>query len=171
MRRRALSWVAVGCAAAVFLPRADATEADALAISANIQAVHLPYGTMLDPIYAAPNSSQIVDYTRCGDSAIWTGHYLAAEAFRYNVTGSADALNNVQTGGRRDQQSDPGDRNEPAGALPGSAQFALRRQHPEPGGRQRNLHQQLGRRTSGWATPRAISTWAWPSAWPWLTTW
>ena len=34
-------------------------------------------------------------YTRCGDSAIWTGHYLAAEAFRYSVTQSADALNNI----------------------------------------------------------------------------
>jgi uncharacterized protein (TIGR03437 family) len=80
----------------MLISRAQATEADALAISANIQALHLPYGTILDPIYAAPNSSQIVDYTRCGDSAIWTGHYLAAEAFRYQVTGSADALNNVK---------------------------------------------------------------------------
>jgi len=75
--------------------RAYATEADALAVSANIQAIHAPYGTILDPIYAGPQSSQIIGYTRCGDSAIWTGHYLAAEAFRYQVTQSADALNNV----------------------------------------------------------------------------
>src|SRR5205807_4231335 len=34
--------------------------------------------------------------TRCGDSAIWTGHYLAAEAFRYHVTQSPDAFANVQ---------------------------------------------------------------------------
>jgi len=73
-----------------------ATEADALAISANIQAAHMPYGTILNPIFAAPDSEQIVGYTRCGDSAIWTGHYLAAEAFRYNVTQSPDALNNVK---------------------------------------------------------------------------
>jgi uncharacterized protein (TIGR03437 family) len=72
-----------------------ASEADALAISANIQALHFPYGTILDPIYAAPGSTQIAGYTRCGDSAIWTGHYLAAEAFRYQVTKSADALANV----------------------------------------------------------------------------
>ncbi len=45
-----------------------------------------PYGTVLDPIFAGPASNQIVGYTRCGDSAIWTGHYLAAEAFRYQVT-------------------------------------------------------------------------------------
>lgn len=36
-----------------------------------------------------------MDYTRCGDSALWTGHYLAAEAFRYKVTGAADARNNI----------------------------------------------------------------------------
>jgi hypothetical protein len=76
--------------------RAQAAEADALAISANIQAKHLPFGTILDPIYASSTSDQIVDYTRCGDSALWTGAYLAAEAFRYNVTQSADALSNVK---------------------------------------------------------------------------
>jgi uncharacterized protein (TIGR03437 family) len=73
-----------------------ASEADALAISANIQAKHLPFGTILDPIYASATSNQIVDYTRCADSALWTGAYLAAEAFRYNVTGSPDALTNVK---------------------------------------------------------------------------
>ncbi|HYL35665.1 MAG TPA: hypothetical protein VEV17_07125 [Bryobacteraceae bacterium] len=65
-------------------------------MSANIQALHLPFGTILDPVYAAPDSDQIVGYTRCGDSAIWTGHYLAAEAFRYKVTQSPDAFSNIQ---------------------------------------------------------------------------
>src|SRR5580693_3761138 len=76
-------------------PMCHAAESDALSILAIIQARHLPYGTILDPIFAAPDSDQIVDYTRCGDSAIWTGHYLAAEAFRYKVTGSADAMTNI----------------------------------------------------------------------------
>jgi uncharacterized protein (TIGR03437 family) len=76
---------------------ARAAEADALAISVGIQARHMPFGTVLDPMYASPSSSQIVGYTRCGDSALWTGAYLAAEAFRYKVTRSADALNNVKT--------------------------------------------------------------------------
>lgn len=75
---------------------ASAAEADALAISANIQDRHLPFGTVLDPFYASATSEQITGYTRCGDSAIWTGHYLAAEAYRYRVTGSADALNNAR---------------------------------------------------------------------------
>jgi uncharacterized protein (TIGR03437 family) len=73
-----------------------ASESDALAISSAIQARHMPYGTIIDPVYAAPDSDQIVSYTRCGDSALWTGHYLAAEAFRYKVTGSQDAFANIQ---------------------------------------------------------------------------
>jgi uncharacterized protein (TIGR03437 family) len=73
-----------------------ASESDALAISANIQARHFPYSTLLDPIFDSPTGNQIVNYTRCGDSALWTGHYLAAEAFRYKVTGSADALANAK---------------------------------------------------------------------------
>jgi hypothetical protein len=75
---------------------AAAGEADALAISRNIQALHFPHSTLLDPIFASPTSNQIVTYTRCGDSAIWTGHYLAAESFRYAVTHSPDALANAR---------------------------------------------------------------------------
>jgi uncharacterized protein (TIGR03437 family) len=73
-----------------------ASEADALAISAKIQARFLPFGMILEPIYALSTGNQIAYYTDCGDSALWTGAYLAAEAFRYNVTKSADALNNVR---------------------------------------------------------------------------
>src|SRR5215472_324940 len=74
-----------------------AAEKDALAISANIQARHMPFGTILDPIFADSTGDQIVGYTHCGDSALWTGAYLAAEAFRYKVTQSPDALSNVKT--------------------------------------------------------------------------
>jgi hypothetical protein len=81
---------------ALFVGSAGASEADAIAISQNIQALHMPFGTILDPIFAAPDSDQVVGYTRCGDSAIWTGHYLAAEAFRYNVTRSTEALQNIR---------------------------------------------------------------------------
>jgi len=73
-----------------------AGEADALAISAAIQQRHMPFGTVLDPVYDSPTGNTIVGYSRCGDSALWTGAYLAAEAFRYKVTQSADALNNVK---------------------------------------------------------------------------
>src|SRR4051812_40183677 len=78
-----------------------ASEADAVAISQNIQALHMPYGTILDPKFksadtASPDYNVVASYTRCRDSAIWTGHYLAAESFRYAVSGSADALANVK---------------------------------------------------------------------------
>jgi uncharacterized protein (TIGR03437 family) len=89
-----ISTVAILCG--LTLPM-RASEADALAISARIQSRHMPFGTILDPVYASPTSDQIVGYTRCGDSALWTGAYLAAEAFRYKVTQSADALNNVKS--------------------------------------------------------------------------
>jgi len=75
---------------------AAASQADALAIDAAIQARHVPFGTIIDPVFSAPASSQITTYTRCGDSATWTGHYLAAEAFRYSVTRSPDALANIK---------------------------------------------------------------------------
>lgn len=76
-------------------PLAWAAEPDALSIDQNLLARHMPFGTILDPIFAASTSEQIVGYTRCGDSAIWTGHYLAAQAFRYRVTGSPEALANA----------------------------------------------------------------------------
>jgi uncharacterized protein (TIGR03437 family) len=71
-------------------------EGDALAIVDTIEARHLPFGTILDPIFTSPASDQVVGYTRCGDSAIWTGHFIAAEAFRYRVTHASDALDNVK---------------------------------------------------------------------------
>jgi hypothetical protein len=74
----------------------EAGESEALAIDLEIQTRHLPYGTVLNPIVAAAGSRDIVQYTRCGDSAIWTGHYLAAEAYRYRATFHPDALANVR---------------------------------------------------------------------------
>ena len=71
---------------------AQSFEAQALEISRNIQARHLPFGTILGPVFAGPQSNEIVTYSRCGDSAIWTGHYLAAEAFRFSVTKTPEAL-------------------------------------------------------------------------------
>src|SRR3954464_1051011 len=80
----------------VCLHAADVFENKALAISRNIIANHLPFGTVIDPQYRSATSNQLVTYTRCGDSAIWTGHWLAAEAFRYKATNSPDALDAVR---------------------------------------------------------------------------
>jgi hypothetical protein len=89
---------------------APLAERAAVAISDDIHYVdrgtglprHLPYGTIADPIFASGDPGDVASFTRVvgynhtGDSAIWTGHYLAAEAFRYRVTGSATALRNVR---------------------------------------------------------------------------
>jgi hypothetical protein len=80
-------------AATCMLP---ASEQDAITLSNIVRQRHMPYGTILDPVFATPSSGQIVLYSRCGDSAIWTGHYLAGEAFRYTVTRSPQALDNVR---------------------------------------------------------------------------
>src|SRR5262249_41239710 len=78
----------------------QASEIDALKISANIQQFHFGYGSILDPVFASsdpasPDYSTVVGYTHAGDSALWTGHYLAAEAFRYQVTRSPEAFANA----------------------------------------------------------------------------
>ncbi len=72
-------------------------QSDALSIDAIIQSRHLPFGGILDPIFSSSDSPAITGYTRCGDSALWTGHYLAAEAYRYKVSGDPAALANAQT--------------------------------------------------------------------------
>jgi hypothetical protein len=78
-------------------------EAEAVAISQNIQATHWPYHTLLNPRYATGDSTSPdywtlapSGYTQAADNAIWTGHYLAAESFRYSVTRSPDALANAR---------------------------------------------------------------------------
>src|SRR5262249_22924363 len=91
----AIAAIVIASLFTLFVGSALASEANAIAISQNIRARHMPFGTILDPIFAAPDSDEIVGYTHCGDSAIWTGHYLAAEAYRYNVTRSPEALDNV----------------------------------------------------------------------------
>src|SRR5258706_15333019 len=74
-----------------------ASENDAVAISENIRQRHMPYGTILDPVFKAADSNEIDYYSRGGDSAIWTGHYLAAEAFRYRFARASAALENVRS--------------------------------------------------------------------------
>src|SRR5918992_1622073 len=89
------------------LPRAVAitaapTQAAADDISSNVQNLHLvrefPHPTIVDPRFASsdptdlPAYETVVGYAHAGDAAIWTGHYLAAEALRFAVTRSPAAL-------------------------------------------------------------------------------
>jgi uncharacterized protein (TIGR03437 family) len=49
-------------------------------------------------MFPSSESMEITGYTRCGDSAIWTGHYLAAETFRYAVTRTPESLDAARRG-------------------------------------------------------------------------
>jgi len=64
---------------------------DAELISDRIQNFHMPHGVVGESRFDGPTSSNLVQLYD-GDGAIWTGHYLAAESFRYAVTGSPVAL-------------------------------------------------------------------------------
>ncbi len=83
----------VACSVFLLALSAQSAESDALAVSDRLVSRHLPFGTVLDPFL--DNTGQTTGFTRCGDSAIWTGHWLAAEAFRYKVTRDEAALRNV----------------------------------------------------------------------------
>lgn len=67
-------------------------EREARLIDDELVARHMPFGTVVDPVYASPVSHEITGYSRGGDSALWTGFYLAAEAFRWRATREAEAL-------------------------------------------------------------------------------
>jgi hypothetical protein len=73
----------------------QAGEAEALAIHQQIRDRHMPYGAVMDPMFTSPDTTDIFTYTRCGDSAIWTGHYLAAESYRWAVTRSPEAREQI----------------------------------------------------------------------------
>jgi hypothetical protein len=90
--KKALFLLLAGAACAAL-----AAEVDALAISANIVARHMPHGPVMDPVFTTPDSDEIRSYSRCGDAGVWTGHFLAAESFRYAVTKSPDALANIKS--------------------------------------------------------------------------
>ena len=53
----------------------------------------LPSSAIVEVWYAEKNmSSKVVYYDDCGDSAAWTGLYLASLAHQYNVTQSQPTL-------------------------------------------------------------------------------
>lgn len=81
------------------------------AIDAKIRANHLPFGTLLGAVMSVPQLNSWEDayapggtglagttdrWTSGGDSAIFTGQYLASQAFRYAATGDPAAMDNLQ---------------------------------------------------------------------------
>jgi len=68
-------------------------EAYADQISNEIQTFHMPFDHVWPAIFDTPNSGgQVARYYDQGDSAIWTGHYLAGEAARFDQNGDSRAL-------------------------------------------------------------------------------
>jgi len=57
---------------------------------------HLPGGTVADVSFTDSSHQTAAAYNGTGDSAIWSGSYLASEALRLKVTGSVDAQKNVE---------------------------------------------------------------------------
>lgn len=57
---------------------------------------HLPGGTVADAYFSDATYATQTAYHGTGDSAIWTGSYLAGEAMRLMVTGSKDAEASVE---------------------------------------------------------------------------
>ncbi len=74
---------------------ARAGESEALAYDERIRARHMPYAMVMDPWMAEPGGDGIEGYTRCGDSALWTGLFLASQSYRYSVTHDPQARANV----------------------------------------------------------------------------
>src|SRR3954469_10155427 len=71
---------------------AHAGEPEAVELSRNVQQYHLPSGIVADTLMSSPTSKEVIGYDDVGDSALWTGFYLASEAFRYSVTRDPEAL-------------------------------------------------------------------------------
>jgi hypothetical protein len=54
------------------------------------------FGGVAEAIFDNENLENLSDYNGVGDSAIWTGTYLAAESFRYMATGSYASYKNIK---------------------------------------------------------------------------
>jgi hypothetical protein len=78
----------------------QATDSDMLqaaeGLSSEIQRHHLPWDTIVETRFRnGSGNPTVAGYEGMGDSAIWTGHYLAAEAYRYAVSGNPRAIQNA----------------------------------------------------------------------------
>ncbi|MHA1309328.1 MAG: hypothetical protein ACTSQO_00245 [Candidatus Helarchaeota archaeon] len=57
---------------------------------------HLPLDTIVDVSFGGPYPNMTVKrYSGMGDSPIWTGYFIASEAFRYAITRNKSALNQI----------------------------------------------------------------------------
>ena len=59
------------------------------------QKYHLPHGLNADVVWSDSDRSKVEMYTGLGDSALWTGFYIAALAFRYSEEPNAATLQDI----------------------------------------------------------------------------
>lgn len=83
------------CSATILLPAS--LEETAVSTENRILAKHLPVGSLLDPIFDGPDVDTIKGYTRCGDSALWTGVWLAGESYHFRVAPNAVVLDRIRS--------------------------------------------------------------------------
>lgn len=88
--------VVSGLAVSLMRAPAFAGEFEADRISDRVQRFHMVYGFVSETRFTAPDSEEILRTEGMGDSAIWTGTLLAAEAYRYAVTRSPVALQYIR---------------------------------------------------------------------------
>jgi hypothetical protein len=88
-----LPW-GTGAAPAASVPGAPPLRQVADEISVEIQRNHLPFDTLVQANFDQPGygNGQVAEWEGYGDSTIFTGHYVAAEAMRYDLTGDPHAL-------------------------------------------------------------------------------
>ena len=82
------------------VPTAPTLSALADLISSEIQLYHMPFDTVVPAHFDQPGygNGQLVGHHDFGDSTIWTGHYVMAEALRYDLTGDPRALAGADRG-------------------------------------------------------------------------
>jgi len=58
---------------------------------------HLPLDTIVDVVFGGPYPNEtVIRYSGVGDSPIWTGYFIASEAFRYAITQNSSALDQIK---------------------------------------------------------------------------
>jgi hypothetical protein len=89
-------WGSATPAPGAFSQQPDLEKAS-LEVDAEIQKEHLPWNTILATTFdnTTYGSGNPVGYGGYGDSAIWTGHYLAGESFRWALTKDPVAQTNT----------------------------------------------------------------------------
>ncbi|MEK7676353.1 MAG: hypothetical protein AAB676_11035 [Verrucomicrobiota bacterium] len=63
---------------------------------ADCQKYHQPFGLSADILFSGYDRAKVEKYEGIGDSATWTGHYLAALAFRYAVTADTNTIADIR---------------------------------------------------------------------------